>query len=88
MHVQSIKATVLESPDLKETLAPMNVVVLATGSERAVRLLKRGTAHFEYRHTPDPVEIDQVLLPMLESIRGTFPANAEQAPSLRRSHEN
>jgi hypothetical protein len=66
----------------------MNVVVLATGSERAVRLLKRGTAHFEYRHTPDPCEIDQVLLPMLESIRGTFPANAEPAPSLRRSHEN
>jgi DNA-binding transcriptional regulator YhcF (GntR family) len=87
-HVQSIKATVLDAPDLKETLAPMNVVVLATGSERAVRLLKRGTAHFEYRHTPDPCEIDQVLLPMLESIRGTFPANAEPAPSLRRSHEN
>jgi DNA-binding transcriptional regulator YhcF (GntR family) len=87
-HVQSIKASVLDAPDLKETLAPMNVVVLATGSERAVRLLKRGTAHFEYRHTPDPCEIDQVLLPMLESIRGTFPANAEPAPSLRRSHEN
>jgi hypothetical protein len=87
-HVQSIKATVLDSPDLKETLAAMNVVVLATGSERAVRLLKRSTAHFEYRHTPDPCEIDQVLLPMLESIRGAFPANADAAPKLRRSHEN
>jgi DNA-binding transcriptional regulator YhcF (GntR family) len=87
-HVQSIKATVLDSPDLKETLASMNVVVLATGSEKAVRLLKRGTTHFEYRHTPDPCEIDQVLLPMLESIRGAFPANADAAPKLRRSHEN
>jgi DNA-binding transcriptional regulator YhcF (GntR family) len=87
-HVQSIKATVLDAPDLKEALAPMNVVVLATGSERAVRLLRRGTQHFEYRHTPDPCEIDQVLLPMLESIRGTFPANAEPAPRLRRSHES
>ncbi len=87
-HVQSIKAMVLDSPDLKETLASMNVVVLATGSEKAVRLLKRGTTHFEYRHTPDPCEIDQVLLPMLESIRGAFPANADAAPKLRRSHEN
>jgi DNA-binding transcriptional regulator YhcF (GntR family) len=78
-HVQSIKATVLDSPDLKEVLAPMNVVVYATGSERAARLLKRGIAHFEYRHTPDPVEIDQVLLPMLESIRGVFPVSAEPA---------
>ena len=87
-HVQSIRATVLDAPDLKEALTPMNVVVLATGSERAVRLLRRGTQHFEYRHTPDPCEIDQVLLPMLESIRGTFPANAEPATRLRRSHEN
>jgi DNA-binding transcriptional regulator YhcF (GntR family) len=87
-HVQSIKATVLDAPDLKETLARMSVVVLATGSERAIKLLKRGTQHFEYRHTPDPCEIDQVLLPMLESIRGTYPANAEPAPRLRRSHEN
>jgi len=87
-HVQSIKATVLDSSDLKETLAATNVVVLATGSERAVRLLKRGAQHFEYRHTPDPCEIDQVLLPMLESIRGSFPAPAETAQGLRRSHEN
>ncbi|MEZ5832638.1 MAG: GntR family transcriptional regulator [Dongiaceae bacterium] len=87
-HVQSIKATVLDSPDLKETLASMDVVVLATGSERAIRLLKRGTAHFEYRHTPDPWEIDQVLLPMLETIRGAFPAPTEPAQDLRRSHEN
>ena len=45
---------------------------------------------FEYRHTPDPREIDQVLLPMLEEIRGGLsaqPINATSA-SLRRSHEN
>ena len=87
-HVQSIKATILDSPDLKQVLGSMNVVVYATGSERVTRMLKRNTAHFEYRHTPDPCEIDQVLLPMLESIRGAFPANAEPTPRLRRSHEN
>lgn len=87
-HVQSIKATVLGSPDLAEELAPVNVVVHATGSERVIGMLKPDTVHFEYRHTPDPCEIDQVLLPMLEAIRGTLPSNPEPVLGLRRSHEN
>ena len=42
-------------------------MVYATGSERVVGMLRPGAAHFEYRHTPDPREIDQILLPMLET---------------------
>jgi DNA-binding transcriptional regulator YhcF (GntR family) len=87
-HVHNIRATVLESPDLAKLLASADVVVHATGSEQAISLIKPGVAHFEYRHTPDPREIDQVLLPMLESIRGDLPATAGPAPDLRRSHEN
>jgi DNA-binding transcriptional regulator YhcF (GntR family) len=88
-HVHHIKATVLESPDLAETLRRADVVVHATGSEKAISLIKPSTSHFEYRHTPDPREIDQVLLPMLESIRGDLPASPETPlPDLRRSHEN
>jgi hypothetical protein len=88
-HVHHIKATVLESPDLAETLRRADVVVHATGSEKTISLIKPGTSHFEYRHTPDPREIDQVLLPMLESIRGDLPASPETPlPDLRRSHEN
>ena len=29
-------------------------------------MLRPGARSFEYRHTPDPREIDQILLPMLE----------------------
>lgn len=82
-HVHTIRATVLESPNLAEILASADVVVHATGSEKAIGLIKPGTQHFEYRHTPDPREIDQVLLPMLESIRGDLPAAS--APDLKRS---
>jgi DNA-binding transcriptional regulator YhcF (GntR family) len=88
-HVHHIRATVLESPDLAEALSSADVVVHATGSEKAIDLIKPDSQHFEYRHTPDPREIDQVLLPMLESIRGDLPAApAAPVPDLRRSHEN
>jgi hypothetical protein len=45
---------------------------------------------FEYRHTPDPREIDQILLPLLEDIRGTLATQplAKPPTPLRRSHEN
>lgn len=73
-HVHDMVATVLESPGLAKTLSLADVVVHATGSERAIGLIRPDAQHFEYRHTPDPREIDQVLLPMLESIRGDQPA--------------
>ena len=88
-HVHHIRATVLESPDIAEALATADVVIRATGSEKIIDLIKPGAQHFEYRHTPDPREIDQVLLPMLESIRGDLSASPAPSPSdLRRSHEN
>lgn len=88
-HVHHIKATVLESPDLAEALGLADVVVHATGSEKAIGLIRPGTAHFEYRHTPDPGEIGQVLLPMLEAIRGDLPVTpATPMSDLRRTHEN
>lgn len=88
-HVHNIRATVLESPDLAAALAGADVVVRATGSEKVVDLIPPETQHFEYRHTPDPREIDQVLLPMLESIRGNVPAAPlSPLPDVRRTHEN
>ena len=79
-HVQSIKATVLDVPGSQGNAGGNECRGARHRLRTGVRLLKSGTAHFEYRHTPDPCEIDQVLLPMLESIRGSFPATAEPAP--------
>ena len=89
-HVHDIRATVLESPDLAEVLRQAEVVVRASGSERVTSMLPPETPSFEYRHTPDPREIDQVLLPMLEEIRGRLTSEPAAGPASlqRRSHEN
>jgi len=76
-HVHDIRATVLESPDLAQALQAAEVVVRASGSERVAGMLPPEKPCFEYRHTPDPREIDQVLLPMLEEIRVRLPAQPE-----------
>jgi hypothetical protein len=66
------------------------VVVRASGSERVVDMLPADVPSFEYRHTPDPREIDQILLPLLEYIRGALATQplAKPPTPLRRSHEN
>jgi DNA-binding transcriptional regulator YhcF (GntR family) len=86
-HVLDVQATVLASPELADLLRRVDVVVYATGSERVAGMLRPTVQSFEYRHTPDPREIDQVLLPMLEGIRGFLAAAPErQTPSrLRRA---
>lgn len=86
-HVQDIEATLLESPDLAAVLERTDTAVFATGSERVVGLLRPGTRSFEYRHTPDPHEIDQMLIPMLEALRSSALPAANTA-DFRRSHEN
>jgi hypothetical protein len=68
-HVRRLEATVLQSPDLKEVLRHVDAVVYASGSERVRRMIKPGVQAFEYRHAPDPHEIDEVLLPALEELR-------------------
>jgi DNA-binding transcriptional regulator YhcF (GntR family) len=88
-HVHDIRATILESADLAQVLQGADVVVRASGSERVIGMLPPDTPSFEYRHTPDPREIDQVLLPMLEEIRGDAAQPISPASAtLRRSHEN
>ena len=87
-HVHDIEVTLLESPDLPEVLRRIDIAVYATGSERVVGGLRAGARSFEYRHTPDPREIDQILLPMLETLRGGAAATGVKPAALRRSHEN
>ncbi len=89
-HVHDIRSTLLESPDLAQVLQGAEVVVRASGSERVVDMLPADVPSFEYRHTPDPREIDQILLPLLEDIRGTLATQplAKPPAPLRRSHEN
>ena len=76
-------ATVLEDRDLPAVLRRADVVVYATGSERIVAMLGPAARAFEYRHTPDPREIDQILLPTLDGMRGALATSTAGRPPAR-----
>jgi len=82
-HVFEIRATVLENSDLAAVLRRADVVVYATGSERIVAMLGPAARAFEYRHTPDPREIDQILLPTLDGLRGALATATAGPPPAR-----
>jgi len=75
-HLSGIDAAVLDAPDLAEKLAGHDVVVYATGAEAVLERLPEGTLAIEYRHSPDPGDIDRILRPLLDG--------AEPAPETRK----
>lgn len=64
-HVRDIVAANLDDPDIAALLADCDVVVLATGADAAARLAKPGAARIEYRHIPDPGDIDRLVMPLI-----------------------
>ncbi|MEX6505840.1 GntR family transcriptional regulator [Jiella sp. M17.18] len=67
-HVPDIVATTVEEPRLAETLERADVVVYATGAESVLSTIRPDKPAFEYRHAPDPADIERIVLPI---IRGT-----------------
>ncbi len=68
-HVTDIRATWAAAPDLAQSLQGRDVVVYASGAGQVADLVAPGTACFEYRHMPDPVELDRLLAPFLAEKR-------------------
>ena len=68
-HVSQVAATVLDSQDLPEILADADVVVYATGAEAVLQVLPEGTAAIEYRHSPDPGDVESSVLRTLDTLR-------------------
>ena len=64
-HVRDIVAANLDDADIAELLADCDVVVLATGADEAASFAKPGAARIEYRHIPDPGDIDRLVMPLL-----------------------
>jgi hypothetical protein len=64
-HVRNIVAANLDDADIATILADCDVVVLATGADEAARMAKPGAARIEYRHIPDPGDIDRLVMPLL-----------------------
>lgn len=64
-HVQNVVAVNLDDAGIEAILAESDVVVFSTGAEAAVQLAKSGTPSIEYRHTPDPGDIERVVMPFV-----------------------
>lgn len=66
-HVAALDATVVEAPDLAERLEAHDAVVYATGAEAVLELLRPGMTAVEYRHSPDPGDIERLVRPLLQA---------------------
>jgi DNA-binding transcriptional regulator YhcF (GntR family) len=77
-HVFQVAATMLDAPDLAERLAIADLVVFATGAEAVLARLPPRVASLEYRHAPDPSDIERNLLPILMTMRIRTAATSEE----------
>ena len=64
-HVQDVVAMDMDSPDLARAVGGADVVVLSTGAEAAGDLARPGAARIEYRHIPDPGDVERLVMPWL-----------------------
>lgn len=64
-HVRSVTPRVLGAADLPALLARADVVVMSTGAEAAAEAARPGATFIEYRHVPDPGDIDRLVAPRL-----------------------
>lgn len=64
-HLQGVTSLALEDPALPEALARCDVLVLSTGAEAAAEHALPGAQRIEYRHIPDPGDIDRQVIPVL-----------------------
>ena len=71
-HVQTFSVVNVDDPDLGTVVSQCDVLVLATGAEDVGRRARPGTQIIEYRHIPDPGDIDRLVMPRLNGVK--FPA--------------
>lgn len=64
-HVETVDAALVDEAGLAGRLAAYDVVVYATGAEAVLDRLPRGLVALEYRHSPDPGDIDRAVRPLL-----------------------
>lgn len=78
-HVQTFSVINMDDPDLQSVLADCDVVVLATGAEEAGRLARADVLKIEYRHIPDPGDIDRLVMPLLSPEQPRAARNTKEA---------
>lgn len=78
-HVQDIRPATLEDGDIAAVLAAADVVVFSTGAEAAAAMAGPGTVAIEYRHTPDPGDIERVVVPFITTASQQAPVERKEA---------
>ncbi len=78
-HVQTFSVINMDDPALQSVLAQSDVIVLATGAEAAARLAPTETMKIEYRHIPDPGDIDRLVMPRLTPALARAERNTKEA---------
>lgn len=66
-HVADLSGAHVDMPVLSSLLERCDVVVFATGAEDVLAGVKPGTTAIEYRHTPDPGDIERLVLPVVQA---------------------
>jgi len=74
-HVGDVRVCVLGAADVPDLVADADVVVLASGAESVFDGLPFHVRAFEYRHVPDPVHVEGVLIPRFERVRAARAAH-------------
>jgi len=76
-HLSDIRVTYSGAEKLAQAIADRDAVVYATGADAVAELVPEGVPCFEYRHVPDPGEVDRILVPVLTQKRAEKLARQE-----------
>lgn len=68
-HVSDITVAWIEAPDLPGILAGCDTAIYATGADHVRDLVRPGVPCFEFRHSPDPEALENLLVPYLAQLR-------------------
>ncbi|WP_445681377.1 GntR family transcriptional regulator [Radicibacter daui] len=78
-HVADIVAATLDTPEMTGVLEEADVIIYATGAEGVLPQIGPETPAIEYRHSPDPADIERVVLPIIRSLGADFSPEEQEA---------
>lgn len=64
-HLEIVASLTLDDPALATALASCDTLVLSTGAEASAQHARRDALTIEYRHVPDPSDVDRRVIPRL-----------------------
>jgi hypothetical protein len=78
-HVQKTFPVLLDGPELEAAVAQADVIVYATGGEAVLDRLRPGLPAIEYRHIPDPTDIERIVAPFVRGRTAAQPPLEREA---------